>query len=85
MWAQLRRPELRALERLFFECYARGACRAKSPSRQCCPPLKRTIGWPRADTDPAGCTAGLRPRLLLDLAGTDDAAGVDAAAQRFVN
>src|SRR5690242_5589688 len=23
MWQQLRRPELRALERLFFECYAR--------------------------------------------------------------
>ena len=25
MWEHLRRPELRALERLFFECYARGA------------------------------------------------------------
>ena len=25
MWADLRRPELRAFERLFFECYARGA------------------------------------------------------------
>src|SRR6201997_1553071 len=25
MWADLRRPELRRLERLFFECYARAA------------------------------------------------------------
>ena len=25
MWADLRRPELRPFERLFFECYARGA------------------------------------------------------------
>src|SRR5246127_1775107 len=25
MWADLRRPELRQLERLFFECYARAA------------------------------------------------------------
>src|SRR4029434_41657 len=25
MWNELRRPELRPFERLFFECYARGA------------------------------------------------------------
>jgi AcrR family transcriptional regulator len=25
MWADVRRPELRPFERLFFECYARGA------------------------------------------------------------
>ena len=39
-----------------------------------------------ADTDPADARLGLAVTrgLLLDLAGTDDAAGVDAAAQRFV-
>jgi AcrR family transcriptional regulator len=30
MWADLQRPELRPLERLFFECYARAA-QGKSP------------------------------------------------------
>nr|HRD13849.1 TetR/AcrR family transcriptional regulator [Mycobacterium sp.] len=36
--------------------------------------------------DPADARLGLAVTrgLLLDLAGTDDAAGVDAAAQRFV-
>ena len=32
MWADLRRPELRPFERLFFECYAGAVCRARSRS-----------------------------------------------------
>lgn len=84
MWAQLRRPELRALERLFFECYARGA-QGERPFTSMLPAA--VDDWlAEADTDPADARLGLAVTrgLLLDLAGTDDAAGVDAAAQRFV-
>ncbi|MCB0939750.1 MAG: TetR/AcrR family transcriptional regulator [Mycobacterium sp.] len=83
MWAHLRRPELRALERLFFECYARGAQGEKPFTTM----LPAAVGdWlAEADTDAADARLGLAVTrgLLLDLAGTDDTAGVDAAAQRF--
>ena len=90
MWADLRRPELRHLERLFFECYARAAQGEK--------PFDRMIpgavdGWldevaKIADTpiDRAMVRLGLAVGrgLLLDLVATGDEAGVDAAAQAFV-
>ena len=90
MWADLRRPELRHLERLFFECYARAAQGEK--------PFDRMIpgavdGWldevaKIADTpvDRAMVRLGLAVGrgLLLDLVATDDESGVDAAAQAFV-
>ena len=50
MWAQLRRPELRALERLFFECYARGA-QGEKPFTSMLPAA--VDDWlAEADTDP---------------------------------
>jgi len=90
MWADVRRPELRQLERLFFECYARAAQDEK--------PFTRMIpgavdGWLReveanadAPYDRAMARLGLAVTrgLLLDLVATDDEAGVDAAAQAFI-
>jgi AcrR family transcriptional regulator len=90
MWADLRRPELRQLERLFFECYSRAAQGEK--------PFTRMIpgavdGWLReveaaADVPYDGAMARLglavTRGLLLDLAATDDEAGVDAAAEAFI-
>ncbi|BBZ48839.1 TetR/AcrR family transcriptional regulator [Mycobacterium heidelbergense] len=91
MWADLRRPELRQSERLFFECYARAAQGEK--------PFTRMIpgavdGWLRevesaADGPSDGAMARLglavTRGLLLDLVATDDDAGVDAAAQAFID
>ena len=85
MWAHLRRPELRALERLFFECYARGA-QGETPFTSMLPAA--VDGWlNEVAGDRAEARLGLAVvrGLLLDLAGTNDDAGVDAAAQRFID
>jgi len=90
MWADLRRPELRPFERLFFECYARGA-QGEQPFARLLPAAVR--GWIDAAAehapgaaDEATIRLGLAVTrgLLLDLVATDDEAGVDAAAARFV-
>ncbi|MBA2282509.1 MAG: TetR/AcrR family transcriptional regulator [Actinomycetota bacterium] len=90
MWADLRRPELRTFERLFFECYARGA-QGEAPFTRLVPGA--VDGWlaqvdERAGggTDPAMVRLGLAVTrgLLLDLVATGDEAGVDAAAARFI-
>jgi AcrR family transcriptional regulator len=84
MWAHLRKPELRALERLFFECYARGA-QGEKPFATMLPGA--VDGWlTEVAGDRAEARLGLAVvrGLLLDLVGTDDEAGVDAAAQCFV-
>ncbi|WP_431234669.1 TetR/AcrR family transcriptional regulator [Mycolicibacterium psychrotolerans] len=86
MWDHLRRPELRALERLFFECYARGA-QGESPFATMLPgAVDRWLTVTRSADDPALARLGLAVMrgLLFDLAGTNDDAGVDAAAQHFV-
>jgi AcrR family transcriptional regulator len=89
MWADLRRPQLRPLERLFFECYARGA--------QGEPPFARLIpsavdGWlaelhrrggPHVDTGLARLGLAVMRGLLLDLVASGDEDGVDEAAGRF--
>jgi AcrR family transcriptional regulator len=91
MWSDVRRPELRQLERLFFECYSRAAQGEK--------PFDRMVpgavdGWlDEVETiaggpiDRATVRLGLAVvrGLLLDLVATDDDAGVDAAADAFVN
>jgi AcrR family transcriptional regulator len=91
MWADLRRPELRQWERLFFECYSRAAQGEK--------PFTRMIpgavdGWLReveasgdVPFDRAMARLGLAVTrgLLLDLVATSDEAGVDAAAQAFAD
>jgi AcrR family transcriptional regulator len=89
MWADLRRPDLRPFERLFFECYARGA-QGEQPFAAMLPgavdawliddgPTSRPV-------DPAVMRLGLAVArgLLLDLVATEDDKGVDAAAQAFV-
>lgn len=89
MWTDLRRPELRQFERLFFECYARAAQGEK--------PFVRMVpgaidGWlaevkevADGPVDAATARLGLAVirGLLLDLVATDDEAGVDAAATAF--
>ncbi|OBF10657.1 TetR/AcrR family transcriptional regulator [Mycobacterium sp. 852002-10029_SCH5224772] len=89
MWADLRRPELRQAERLFFECYARGA-QGEKPFARMVPGAVE--GWLReakeaydSPVDPALARLGLAVirGLLLDLVATDDDVGVDAAARAF--
>lgn len=89
MWARLRRPDLRPFERLFFECYARGA-QGEEPFTRLLP--HAVHGWTNVvaeqapDMDPALIRLGLAVTrgLLLDLVGTEDEAGVDAAYERFL-
>jgi AcrR family transcriptional regulator len=91
MWADLRRPELRQLERLFFECYSRAA-QGEKPFTQMVPGA--VDGWLHqveaaaagVPYDGAMARLGLAVTrgLLLDLVATDDEAGVDAAARAFV-
>jgi AcrR family transcriptional regulator len=88
MWANLRRPELRPFERLFFECYARGA-QGEQPFARMVPAAVHS--WLDDDkaqtTDPAMMRLGLAVArgLLLDLVATGDHEGVDAAAAAFVD
>ena len=90
MWADLRRAELRPFERLFFECYARGA-QGEHPFARIHPgAVESWLTEVDAKTgrinDPALVRLGLAVTrgLLLDLVATDDEKGVDAAAQAFV-
>ena len=90
MWADLRRPELRPFERLFFECYARAA-QGEQPFSRMLPGA--VDGWlddvhelTGGTADPGMVRLGLAVTrgLLLDLVATGDEDGVDAAADRFV-
>ncbi|MFG1929198.1 TetR/AcrR family transcriptional regulator [Mycobacterium sp. NPDC048908] len=84
MWANLRRPELRPFERLFFECYARGV-QGEAPFSSMLPGAVDL--WLADAADPALGRLGLAVMrgLLLDLVGTEDQAGVDAAAKAFTD
>jgi AcrR family transcriptional regulator len=90
MWADLRRPELRPFERLFFECYARGV-QGEQPFARMLPGA--VDAWLADDAtagravDPALMRLGLAVArgLLLDLVATGDNDGVDAAAQAFID
>jgi AcrR family transcriptional regulator len=89
LWADLRRPELRPFERLFFECYARAA-QGEAPFTRLLPAA--VDGWltevdaatgGRADPAMARLGIAVTRGLLLDLVATGDDEGVDAAADRF--
>ncbi len=91
MWEILRQAELRPFERLFFECYARGA-QGERPFDRMVPAA--VDGW-LAEVDRVSngasdqalarlCLAVVRG-LLLDLVATGDEVGVDAAMARFVD
>jgi AcrR family transcriptional regulator len=83
MWRRLSDPQLRPLERLFFECYARGA-NGEAPFDRLLPGAVHS--WLQGVGDPAMRRLGLAVvrGLLLDLAGTDDEDGAAAALTRFV-
>jgi AcrR family transcriptional regulator len=89
MWERLREPAVWPNERLFFECYARAA-RGEAPYASLLPGL--VDDWldafaPDNPSDPAARRARAEARLslalfrglLLDLVGTEDREGVDAA------
>lgn len=90
MWADLRRPELRESERLFFECYARAAAGEKPFARMIPGAVESWLAEVEAvaegPVDPALARLGLAVTrgLLLDLVATNDDTGVDAAAQAFI-
>jgi len=93
MWQRLRDPAVWPNERLFFECYARAA-RGEAPYASLLPGLVHD--WldafaPDDSADPAALRARAEARLslalfrglLLDLVGTEDRAGVDAAFEVY--
>jgi AcrR family transcriptional regulator len=89
MWADLRRPELRQLECLFFECYARAA-QGEKPFARMVPGavdgwLSEVATTAEGPVDPAMVRLGLAVTrgLLLDLVATDDDADGEAAAAAF--
>ncbi|HEX2850388.1 MAG TPA: TetR/AcrR family transcriptional regulator [Acidimicrobiales bacterium] len=91
MWADLRRPELWPFERLFFECYARGA-QGEEPFTRLIPAA--VAGWlDQVDAVTGGTVDRSLVRLglavtrglLLDLVATGDVEGVDDAAARFAD
>lgn len=85
MWAQLRRPELRAFERLFFECYARGVQGEEPFARMLPGAVEDWLTDDAGAVEPSMMRLGLAVArgLLLDLVATEDLAGVDAAAAAF--
>ncbi len=95
MWANLCRAELRPFERLFFECYSRGAQGEEPFARMVPSAVDAWLALPISKVDRAGGGAGdpalvrlglaVTRGLLLDLVATDDDAGVTSAAQAFVD
>jgi AcrR family transcriptional regulator len=90
MWSSLRDPQLRPLERLFFECYARAA-QGEQPFARLLPEAVDSWLAAVAERAPAAVDAPLARLglavtrgLLLDLVGTGDQPGVDAAYERFL-
>jgi AcrR family transcriptional regulator len=87
MWADVRRPELRPFERLFFECYARGANGEEPFDRMVPGAVDDWLALTDRLAEPAAARLGLAVirGLLLDLVATGDEAGVDAAAEVFIS
>ena len=90
-WADLRRPEVRPFERLFFECYARAA-QGEVPFARMVPGA--VDGWldeiaersdGRADPALVRLSLAVTRGLLLDLVATGDEKGVDAAAALYAS
>ena len=94
MWERLSDPQLWPAERLFFECYAR-ASRGEEPYASLLPGLvdewlDRVVALGQAGdpTDPRSrarvrLSLALFRGLLLDLVGTEDREGVDAAFEQY--
>jgi AcrR family transcriptional regulator len=87
MWKRLAEPELWPFERLFYECYARGA-QGESPFDRLVPSLVDDWLAPfsRGRTrDQARLVLAVVRGLILDLVATEDRAGVDRAMKQFVS
>lgn len=84
-WSRLTDPALRPFERLFFECYARGA-QGEAPFDRLVPALVDDwlAAFPPSHRDQARLAIAVMRGLLLDLVATDDRAGVDRAMAQFV-
>jgi AcrR family transcriptional regulator len=87
IWRDLIDPRMRPFERLFFECYARGA-QGEEPFDRLLPAL--VDDWlslyPRGRARDRGrMQLALVRGLLLDLVATDDRAGVDRAMREFTD
>jgi AcrR family transcriptional regulator len=90
MWTHLSDPALRSSERLFFECYARGA-NGEPPFDRLVPAAvddwlrPATTGGPVPDADPALTRLALAVvrGLLLDLVATGATDETTAALHRF--
>jgi AcrR family transcriptional regulator len=86
MWEHLSDPSLRTFERLFFECYARGA-NGEAPFDALLP--EAVDSWlasePADRVDPALTRLALAVvrGLLLDLVATGDTAATTTALRRF--
>jgi AcrR family transcriptional regulator len=90
MWDDVRRPELRSFERLFFECYSRAA-QSEEPFARMIPGAVDdwlsgvdTVSGGAADRAMARLGLAVVRGLLLDLTATNDDEGVDAAARAFI-
>ena len=87
MWTRLAARDLWPFERLFYECYARGA-QGEKPFDRLVPAL--VDDWlalfPSGRTrDQARLVLAVVRGLLLDLVATEDRAGVDRAMKEFVS
>jgi AcrR family transcriptional regulator len=87
MWKRLAAPELWPFERLFYECYSRGA-QGEPPFDRLVPAL--VDDWlalfPRGRArDQARLVLAVVRGLLLDLVATEDRAGVDRTMKQFVS
>jgi AcrR family transcriptional regulator len=84
-WATLRDPALRPFERLFFECYARGA-NGEAPFDRLLPGA--VTAWLDADATNDATLARLGLAvirgLLLDLVATGDERSTDEAFRRYL-
>jgi len=87
MWKRLAEPEMWPFERLFYECYARGA-QGEPPFDRLVPAL--VDDWldlfPRGRTrDEGRLVLAVVRGLLLDLVATGDRTGVNRAMKHFVS
>jgi len=79
MWADVRRPELRPFERLFFECYARGA-QGEEPFARMHP---LSVDRWTDQTPETRLGLAVTRGLLLDLVATNDRKAVTEAAELY--
>jgi AcrR family transcriptional regulator len=84
VWRSVVDPELWSFERLFFECYARGA-QGEEPFNRLIPALVDDwlAGMRGRERDRARLALAVVRGLLLDLVATEDRAAADRAMKEF--